>query len=79
MLPVRSLFQMEEGPRECNLLDNNRVMTNIDIKNREYLAVKQIELKDNQHGKGIMPQWEKMISNYYNLMGWDEKTGVTIY
>jgi aldehyde:ferredoxin oxidoreductase len=26
-------------------------------------------------GKGIMPHWEKMIKNYYHLMGWDEKTG----
>jgi aldehyde:ferredoxin oxidoreductase len=25
-------------------------------------------------GKGIMPHWDKMIKNYYNLMGWDEKT-----
>jgi aldehyde:ferredoxin oxidoreductase len=26
-------------------------------------------------GKGIMPNWDKMLRNYYNLMGWDEKTG----
>jgi aldehyde:ferredoxin oxidoreductase len=26
-------------------------------------------------GWGIMPHWDKMIRNYYNLMGWDEKTG----
>lgn len=26
-------------------------------------------------GKGIMPHWDDMIKNYYNLMGWDEKTG----
>jgi aldehyde:ferredoxin oxidoreductase len=25
-------------------------------------------------GQGIMPHWNKMISNYYNLMGWDEQT-----
>jgi aldehyde:ferredoxin oxidoreductase len=23
-------------------------------------------------GRGIMPHWEKMLHNYYNLMGWDE-------
>jgi aldehyde:ferredoxin oxidoreductase len=23
-------------------------------------------------GKGIMPHWDKMLRNYYNLMGWDE-------
>ncbi|MBN2061011.1 MAG: hypothetical protein JW882_11420 [Deltaproteobacteria bacterium] len=26
-------------------------------------------------GKGIMPHWDKMLANYYKLMGWDEKTG----
>jgi len=26
-------------------------------------------------GRGIMPHWDKMLHNYYNLMGWDEKTG----
>ncbi len=26
-------------------------------------------------GKGIMPHWDGMLRNYYNLMGWDEKTG----
>jgi aldehyde:ferredoxin oxidoreductase len=26
-------------------------------------------------GKGIMPHWDKMVRNYYKLMGWDEKTG----
>jgi aldehyde:ferredoxin oxidoreductase len=25
-------------------------------------------------GKGIIPHWDKMVRNYYNLMGWDEKT-----
>lgn len=24
-------------------------------------------------GRGIMPHWDKMLRNYYNLMGWDEK------
>ena len=24
-------------------------------------------------GKGIMPHWEQMLSNYYKLMGWNEK------
>ncbi|MFC1898717.1 aldehyde ferredoxin oxidoreductase family protein [Chloroflexota bacterium] len=26
-------------------------------------------------GIGIMEQWEGMLDNYYNLMGWDRKTG----
>jgi aldehyde:ferredoxin oxidoreductase len=26
-------------------------------------------------GKGIMQHWDKMLRNYYRLMGWDEKTG----
>ena len=26
-------------------------------------------------GKGIMPHWDNMLRNYYNLMGWDEKKG----
>ncbi len=26
-------------------------------------------------GIGIMPHWEKMLENYYRLMGWDVKTG----
>ena len=29
-------------------------------------------------GKGIMPHLDKMLRNYYNLMGWDEKTGVPL-
>jgi aldehyde:ferredoxin oxidoreductase len=24
-------------------------------------------------GKGILPHWDKMLKNYYQLMGWDEK------
>lgn len=24
-------------------------------------------------GRGIIPHWDKMLHNYYNLMGWDEK------
>jgi len=24
-------------------------------------------------GKGIMPHWDKMLRNYYMLMGWDEQ------
>lgn len=32
-------------------------------------------LTDGPHaGKAIMPHWDKMIRNYYSLMGWDEKT-----
>jgi aldehyde:ferredoxin oxidoreductase len=26
-------------------------------------------------GKGILPHWDKMLRNYYHLMGWDEDTG----
>ena len=26
-------------------------------------------------GRGIMDKWDDMLHNYYNLMGWDEKTG----
>jgi len=26
-------------------------------------------------GKGIGPEWEGMLDNYYQLMGWDRKTG----
>ncbi|MFQ6095053.1 MAG: aldehyde ferredoxin oxidoreductase family protein [Candidatus Bathyarchaeia archaeon] len=26
-------------------------------------------------GKSIMPHWEKMLKNYYSLMGWDLQTG----
>jgi len=26
-------------------------------------------------GIGIMPHWDKMLHNYYNLMGWDDKIG----
>jgi aldehyde:ferredoxin oxidoreductase len=29
-------------------------------------------------GKGIMPHWDKMLSNYYGLMGWDRKTGIPL-
>ena len=24
-------------------------------------------------GRAIMPHWDKMLQNYYKLMGWDEK------
>ncbi len=26
-------------------------------------------------GKGIMPDWEELVCNYYSYMGWDVKTG----
>ena len=29
-------------------------------------------------GKGIMPHWDRMLRNYYKLMGWDEKTGTPL-
>jgi aldehyde:ferredoxin oxidoreductase len=29
-------------------------------------------------GKGILPHWDMMLKNYYNLMGWDEKTGAPL-
>lgn len=32
-------------------------------------------LDGNAAGKGIMCNWNKMLSNYYTLMGWDIKTG----
>jgi aldehyde:ferredoxin oxidoreductase len=32
-------------------------------------------LHDGPHaGKSIMPYWDKMVRNYYKLMGWDEET-----
>ena len=32
-------------------------------------------LPDGPHaGKSIMPHWDKMVRNYYKLMGWDEET-----
>lgn len=31
-----------------------------------------------QAGKGILPHWDKMLRNYYQLMGWDEKTGTPL-
>ena len=32
-------------------------------------------LPDGPHaGKSILPHWDKMVRNYYKLMGWDEKT-----
>jgi aldehyde:ferredoxin oxidoreductase len=27
----------------------------------------------NAVGQGIMPHWDKMLRNYYNLMGWSEQ------
>jgi aldehyde:ferredoxin oxidoreductase len=32
-------------------------------------------LDGERAGYGIMPHWNKMLHNYYNLMGWDENTG----
>ena len=29
-------------------------------------------------GRGIMPHWDKMLRNYYHLMGWDEATGIPL-
>lgn len=29
-------------------------------------------------GRGIMPHWEQMLDNYYQLMGWDRKTGLPL-
>jgi aldehyde:ferredoxin oxidoreductase len=30
-------------------------------------------LDGNAAGRGIMPHWDKMLRNYYNLMGWSEQ------
>jgi aldehyde:ferredoxin oxidoreductase len=32
-------------------------------------------LDGERAGYGIMPHWNNMLHNYYNLMGWDEETG----
>jgi aldehyde:ferredoxin oxidoreductase len=29
-------------------------------------------------GKGVMPHWDKMLRNYYTLMGWDANTGTPL-
>jgi aldehyde:ferredoxin oxidoreductase len=29
-------------------------------------------------GLSIMPHWEKMLSNYYQQLGWDHETGVPL-
>jgi aldehyde:ferredoxin oxidoreductase len=29
-------------------------------------------------GKSIMAHWDEMLRNYYNLMGWDQETGIPL-
>ncbi|MDD5701926.1 MAG: aldehyde ferredoxin oxidoreductase C-terminal domain-containing protein [Dehalococcoidales bacterium] len=29
-------------------------------------------------GRGVMPQWDRMLRNYYGAMGWDEETGIPL-
>jgi len=31
-----------------------------------------------QVGKSIEPHWKEMLSNYYDLMGWDRDTGLPL-
>ena len=30
-------------------------------------------------GLSVMSHWKDMLSNYYNLMGWDRKTGIPLW
>jgi len=65
---------MEVGKRGVNLLRvfnlRNGIGSELDAPSMRYGST---PLDGPAAGQSIMPHWDKMLQNYYDLMGWDEK------
>jgi aldehyde:ferredoxin oxidoreductase len=73
-------FTPEEGKkvglRAVNIMRAFNILAGI-TKELDYPSIRYGSTPVNGPSKGIaiMPHWEKMLENYYRLMGWDVETG----
>jgi len=62
------------GRRAVNLMRVYNIRSGIDPKlDAPSARYGSTPIDGPRIGQGIMPHWNKMLRNYYNLMGWDEK------
>jgi aldehyde:ferredoxin oxidoreductase len=64
------------GLRAVNLLKAYNIRAGITRElDRPSIRYGSTPIDGPSEGKNIMPHWEKMLENYYSLMGWDRETG----
>jgi aldehyde:ferredoxin oxidoreductase len=65
---------MEVGRRAVNIARafnlRHGISAELDCPSLRYGST---PLDGNAAGQGIMPHWDRMLSNYYNLMGWSDQ------
>jgi aldehyde:ferredoxin oxidoreductase len=67
------LQAMALGKRAVNLARIFNIQHGIDPKlDAPSLRYGSAPLDGPAAGRGVMPQWAKMLQNYYKAMGWDE-------
>jgi aldehyde:ferredoxin oxidoreductase len=67
---------LEVGKRAVNLARLFNINQGIDPKlDAPSLRYGSTPLDGPSVGRGVMPQWDRMLKNYYKAMGWDENTG----
>jgi len=67
---------MVVGRRATNLARSFNLRHGIDAKlDAPSMRYGSTPLDGTAAGRGIMPHWDNMLRNYYNLMGWEEETG----
>jgi aldehyde:ferredoxin oxidoreductase len=67
---------MEIGKRAVNLARMFNLRQGIDPKlDAPSLRYGSTPLDGPAAGKGVLPNWDRMLKNYYKTMGWDELTG----
>jgi aldehyde:ferredoxin oxidoreductase len=67
---------MEIGKRAVHLARLFNIRQGIDPKlDAPSLRYGSTPLDGPAAGKGALPQWDRMLKNYYRTMGWDENTG----
>ena len=67
---------MEIGKRAVNLARLFNLRQGIDPKlDAPSLRYGSTPLDGPAAGKGALPNWDRMLKNYYKAMGWDENTG----
>jgi aldehyde:ferredoxin oxidoreductase len=67
---------LEVGKRAVNLARLFNLRQGIDSKlDAPSVRYGSAPLDGAAAGRGVMPQWDRMLKNYYKAMGWDENTG----
>jgi len=67
---------MDVGRRTVNLLRAFNVRHGITAEGEKpSLRYGSVPVDGPVKNKGIGPEWDAMLDNYYRLMGWDRKTG----